>query len=110
MAGTFELRKAASGSFSFVLKASNGQVILLSEQYRAKASALNGIESVKRNAADDSRFERRTAKNGKPYFVLTATNGQVVGQSEMYETVAAMENGIASVQRNAPEAAVADLT
>lgn len=110
MVGKFELRKAASGDFSFVLKAGNGQVILQSEQYKSKASAVNGIASVQKNAADGRRFERRTAKSGKPYFVLTATNGQVVGQSEMYESVASMENGIASVQKNAPDAPTTDLT
>ena len=39
MAGKFELRKGAKGGFSFVLKASNGQVILQSEHYESKASA-----------------------------------------------------------------------
>ena len=62
-----------------------------------KPSAKNGIASVMRNAADDTRFERKSAKNGKPFFVLKATNGQVIGKSEMYETAKAMEAGIASV-------------
>ena len=110
MAGKFELRKGAKGGFSFVLKASNGQVILQSEHYESKASAVNGIASVQRNAADGRRFDRRTSKNGKPYFVLIATNGQVIGQREMYESAASMENGIASVQKNAPDAPTADLT
>jgi len=110
MAAKFELKKAKSGDFFFTLKAANGQAILASEQYKAKASAENGIVSVKKNAPDDARYQRKTAKNGKPYFVLTATNGQVIGQSEMYETAAAMENGIASVKKNAPDAKVEDLT
>jgi len=110
MAAKFELKKTKSGEFAFTLKAANGEVILTSEQYKAKASAENGIVSVKKNAPDDKRYERKTAKNGKPYFVLTATNGQVIGQSEMYSSVAAMEGGIASVKKNAPDAKVEDLT
>ncbi|KQV74951.1 hypothetical protein ASC61_08035 [Aeromicrobium sp. Root344] len=51
MAGTFELKTAKSGQFHFNLKAGNGQVIATSEMYESKASALNGIESVKANAA-----------------------------------------------------------
>ena len=52
MAGKFELYKDASGSYRFRLKASNGQVIAVGEAYESKASALNGIESVRKNAGD----------------------------------------------------------
>jgi uncharacterized protein YegP (UPF0339 family) len=108
--GKFELKKTANGQFFFNLKAANGQTILTSEHYKTKASAENGIASVRKNAANDARYLRKTAKNGKLYFVLTATNGQVIGQSEMYESAAAVEAGIASVKANAPDARVEDLT
>ena len=52
MAGKFELKKTSNGQFRFNLKASNGQVIATSESYKTKAAALNGIESVKKNAPD----------------------------------------------------------
>ena len=110
MAGYFELKPAAGGKFSFNLKAANHQVILTSETYTTKAAAENGIESVKKNAPDDSRYERKVAKDNSPYFVLTASNGQVVGKSEMYSSGSAMENGIASVKSNAPSATVKDLS
>ena len=51
MAGKFELYKDKSSKFRFRLKASNGQIIATGEAYETKASALNGIESVKKNAA-----------------------------------------------------------
>ncbi len=110
MAGTFELRVSAKGLFSFVLKAGNGQVILVSEQYKSKASAQNGIASVQRNAAEAARFQRKTSKAGKPYFVLVATNGQVIGQSEEYSSAAAMEKGIESVVKHSTNAKVDDKT
>jgi uncharacterized protein YegP (UPF0339 family) len=50
MAGKFELKTAKSGQFHFNLKAGNGQIIATSEMYESKASALNGIESVRNNA------------------------------------------------------------
>ena len=75
MAGKFELKKAGNGQFQFHLKASNGQVILASEQYTERRGALRGIESVKKNAPVDNRYERKTAKNGQHYFVLRASNG-----------------------------------
>ncbi len=51
MAAKFELKKTASGQYRFNLKAGNGEIIATSESYTTKASALNGIESVKKNAA-----------------------------------------------------------
>ena len=52
MAGKFVLKKGSSGKYHFNLVAGNGQVIATSETYERKASALNGIESVKKNAPD----------------------------------------------------------
>jgi uncharacterized protein len=92
------------GQFYFNLKSANGQTILSSEMYRAKASALNGIESVKTNAGDAGRYEKLTAKNGKFYFTLKAANSQVIGNSEMYESETSRDNGITSVTTNGPGA------
>ena len=52
MAGKFELYKDSAGKFRFRLKASNGQVIATGEAYETRASALKGIESVRKNAGD----------------------------------------------------------
>jgi uncharacterized protein len=52
MAAKFEIFKDKGGEFRFNLKAGNGEVIASSEGYASKASAQNGIESVKKNAAD----------------------------------------------------------
>ena len=110
MAGKFEITTRKNGEFQFNLKAGNGQVILTSEGYQAKASALNGVESVRKHSQDDGNFERLTAKDGSPYFTLKAGNGQVIGHSEMYSGNAACENGITSVKTNAPDAALDDKT
>ncbi|QLF93271.1 YegP family protein [Pseudomonas sp. ABC1] len=108
MSGKFHLKKAQNGQFHFNLLASNGQVILTSEQYKAHASALNGIDSVRRNAVREGAFEIKTSSNDKQYFVLKATNGQVVGQSQMYASAASCNAGVESVKKNAPEAALLD--
>jgi uncharacterized protein YegP (UPF0339 family) len=52
MAGKFEIYTDKGGKFRFRLKAGNGEIIASSEAYESKASAKNGIESVKNNAAD----------------------------------------------------------
>ena len=110
MAGKFEITTRKNGEFQFNLKAGNGQVILTSEGYKAKASALNGVESVRKHSQDDANFERLTAKDGSPYFNLKASNGQTIGHSEMYSGAAARDNGIESVKTNAPDAELVDLT
>ena len=110
MAGIFEIKQSKSGQFHFNLKAGNGEIILSSEQYVAKAGAENGIESVRANAPHDERYERKKSKKDEPYFVLKAANGEIIGSSEMYTSTAGMENGIASVKKNAPEAKLKDLT
>ncbi len=110
MAGKFELKQAKNGEYHFNLLAGNGQIILTREMYKTKASAENGIESVKKNAEDDARYERKTSNNDKAYFVLKAANHQIIGQSQMYESEASRDNGIESVKKNAPDAAVVEIT
>jgi len=100
MAGKFVLKKSQSGKFMFNLCAGNGQAVLTSEQYNSKSAAENGIASVGKNCGDDNCYDRKVAKNGKPYFNLKSTNGQVIGKSQMYSSNAAMEKGIRSVRTN----------
>jgi uncharacterized protein YegP (UPF0339 family) len=110
MAGKFELKRSKDGQFMFNLKATNGQVILTSELYTTKPSAENGIESVRKNSSREGAFEVKNNAKGEPYFILKATNGQEIGRSEYYSSKTAMEKGIESVKKNAPEAAIEDLT
>jgi uncharacterized protein YegP (UPF0339 family) len=104
--GKFLTKKGKDDQHYFNLLATNGQVILTSEGYTSTAGMNNGIESVKKNAPADAHYDRETAKNGKFYFNLKATNGQVIGKSQMYESVASRDNGIESVKKNAPDAPV----
>ena len=110
MAGSFVIEKGNSGKYRFNLLAGNYEKLLTSETYETKAGAEGGIASVRRNATEDARYERKTAKDGSPYFTLTATNGQVIGTSEMYSSTTARDKGIASVKANAPDATVSDRT
>ena len=98
--GNFVIKQATSGENYFNLKAANYQVILTSQMYTSKPACFNGIESVRVNCSDDSRFERKLSVNDKHYFVLKASNGEIIGNSEMYASKAGMENGIESVKKN----------
>ncbi|MEM7224045.1 MAG: YegP family protein [Pseudomonadota bacterium] len=110
MAGKFEIYKDKAGEHRFRLKAANGQAILASEGYNQRSGAENGIQSVRRNAPDDARYERKETQSGKHMFNLKAGNGQVIGTSQSYESASARDNGVASFMKNAPDAEMVDLT
>jgi uncharacterized protein YegP (UPF0339 family) len=120
--GKFVIRKTNTG-IKFDLKAGNGEVIATSEVYASEAACKNGVESVKKNAPvaavenqteegyateKHPKFEVYTDKAGEFRFRLKATNGQVIAVSEGYKAIASCLNGIESVKKNAPEAAVVE--
>jgi len=120
--GKFVVKETKTG-IKFDLKASNGEVIATSEVYTTKAACLNGIESVKKNAAvaeiedqtvaeveakKNPKFEMYTDKAGETRFRLTATNGQTIAVSEGYKAKASAINGIESVKKNAPDAEIVE--
>ncbi len=115
--GKFVVKKVPTG-IKFVLKATNGQVILDSEVYGAEPGVLKGIESVRRcceGAVEDQtvenfevktnpKYELYLDKGGEYRFRLKAKNGLIIGTSEGYKTWDSCMNGIESVKANAPEA------
>ena len=118
--GKFLIRETKTG-FTFHLKAANGETIATSEVYTTEAACLKGVESVRKNAADakledqtvaevaavtNPKFEMYTDKAGEFRFRLKARNGEVIAASEGYKAKASCLNGIDSVRRNAPDAAV----
>jgi uncharacterized protein YegP (UPF0339 family) len=105
----FEIFSGKSDKYYFRQKAKNGQIILSSQSYSSKAGCKNGIESVKNNATDINNFDVSEAKDGRVYFTLVAGNKEVIGKSEMYNSMAGCKNGIESVKENA-SAPVEDLT
>jgi len=106
--GKFVLSNRVNGQYYFVLKAGNGEIILSSEGYTTKSGCLNGIESVKINSSNDSRFVRLSKDPGRLYFLIKAGNGEIIGTSEMYFTEAGRERGIEAVKRHAPTANIED--
>ena len=113
--------KATKIGFVFNLKAGNGEVIATSEVYTTEAACMKGVESVRKNAAEakledqtvaevaavtNPKLEMYTDKAGEFRFRLKARNGEIIAVSEGYKAKASCLNGIDSVRRNAPSAAV----
>jgi len=106
---TFEIFKSdLNNQYYFRLKAENGKLILASEGYPAKQSCKEGIQSVKRNASMDERYEKRT-NNSSFTFVLKAANGEIIGRSQSYTTPSHRDTGIEVVKKDAPHAPVAEV-
>lgn len=118
--GKFVIKTTATG-VKFDLKAGNGEVIATSEVYKSEASCKEGIASVQKNAPaagvenqtvegyetlKHPKFEVYLDKKGEYRFRLKATNGQVIATGEGYAALAGCLNGIESIKKNAPDAAV----
>jgi len=63
---------------------------------------------VKRNAADDARYDRKKATNSKDYRVLKAGNGQVIGQGKTFDNAGTTQAALAAVKGGAASAAADD--
>ncbi|MEC5147897.1 DUF1508 domain-containing protein [Chitinophaga sp. 212800010-3] len=106
--GNFVITKRYNGSYQFILKAGNGEHLLSSESFSTKAAVSNGINSVIANSPRKERYESLKASSGQYFFHLKGTNDQVIGVSEMYDTVEGRDRGIQSVMRNAIGAQITD--
>ena len=120
--GKFVVKEVKTG-YKFDLKAGNGEIIATSEVYTSENGCLNGVESVRKNAAianledqtvenfetvTNPKFEVYVDKAGEFRFRLKARNGEIIAVSEGYTTKPACENGIESVRKNAPEAPIVE--
>jgi uncharacterized protein YegP (UPF0339 family) len=90
----FQVFKGIDARYYFHMRAQNGEIVLQSESYSAKASATNGVESVRENGANAARYQLRDAADGQFYFVLVAGNGQIIARGETYASRAGAEAGV----------------
>lgn len=97
--GKFVIKKATTGEYYFNLLADNSQIILTSLMYSLKISCFNGIDFV-RNSCVYGIYEPKQTSDHKHYFVLYDSQGQIVGTSELFSSIALMEAGIESVKVN----------
>lgn len=104
MAAKFEVIRLVSG-YRVDLRADD-QVVLAGEIVRTRADAERVVASVRANARNEARFERRLSRSSQPFFFLKARNGQVLGISEIFPTLAARDTAIKIVQMNAATAAL----
>ncbi|HTJ85437.1 MAG TPA: DUF1508 domain-containing protein [Polyangiaceae bacterium] len=89
----FEVFDGKDGDTHFHLRAANGEIVLMSEGYADDDGALDGIESLRTNGRDLEQFEVLPAANGQYFFHVTAANGEIIAESEIYVSKANAERG-----------------
>lgn len=106
----FVISKRITGEYHFNLKTGNEEILLMGDGFSSKSNCRHIIETVQQHAAEDDKYDRKKATNGKYFFTLEAANGQTIAVSKMYETEAGRNNGIEFVQSLAPKAIIYDST
>ena len=122
MAAKYQVYKDVAGKYRFRLKTDMDKIVVVSEAYEQHASALNGVQSIQNNCTvgiEDLTVEGPRINFPKYQvfkdiatefrFRLTASNGQIIGASEAYETKESVLNGIKSMQASCG-AEIEDLT
>ncbi len=122
MAAKYQVYKDVAGKFRFRLKAENDKIVVVSEAYEQHASVLNGVKSIQNNctvAIEDltvegprmnfPKYQVFMDKASEFRFRLTASNGQIIGASEAYETKESCLAGIKVMQESCG-AEIEDLT
>lgn len=100
----YEVFKAKNGRFYFRLRARSGEIILSSQGYSLRSSAIRAVQSVRNYASDSAHYETKRDKSGKWYFVLVARNTKVIGTGRFYASKPRMQKGIEAVKRTAGRA------
>jgi uncharacterized protein YegP (UPF0339 family) len=94
----FQVFTGLDGQWYFHLRAANCEIVLQSQAYTRRSSAVDGTASVRTNGPNLARYQVKDAANGQAYFVLTAANNQVIGVGETYASRDNAERGVAAVQ------------
>ena len=104
--GTFIVDKNKDGQYFIKLKAKNGKVILNSLRYLSKSVCKNDIETIRITAKDNIKYEYKKTYDGKFYFRLKSVLGEVLGQSNLFDSAELRDSEIEMVRKIAPNATV----
>lgn len=96
--GKYEIYPEAGG-FKYRLKASNGEILIVSQAYASKMGAASGIETLKKNVAEGV-FEFYTDKSNYTQFLLFSANkSRLIATGEFYESVQRCQSASESVKK-----------
>ena len=106
--GIFIVKKEKDGHYYVTLKVKGGNIMLNSIRHSSKSVCKDGIEIIRASATDNLKYEYKKTYDGKFYFRLKSVHGEVLGNSNIFETAEHRNVGIETVRRIAPFASVTD--
>lgn len=110
MTSSFVLKKNEEGEIYFNFLNSDGEVVLISGEYRDKAMAEEAIKDVKLNSLMSQQLAAGKTKEGGQFFVIKGSSGDVLVKSALYTSQMLMDNALHCVKDNVCVAEVMDLT
>lgn len=106
--GKFVINTNSNGEYQFDFINDNNEIILSSGEYTRKFMCIKGIESVKLNSQDYTKFNRKTAQTNKRYFNIKAFNGKIIAISKMFDDKHSCDTELESFKTKAPNAMIED--
>ena len=121
MAAKYQVYRDVAGRFRFRLRSANNRIVVVSQAYEQHESALKGVKSIQKNCTvgiedltvegprmNHPKYQVFMDKASEFRFRLTASNGQIIGASEGYETKQSCLNGIEAMKASC-DAEIEDL-
>lgn len=108
--GKFVITKKSNGRFEFDYRDNRGQIILRSGEYTRKTMCIHGIESVKRNSQDGTKFNNKRHSEDQYYFNLKSFNGKIIGISPIFKDRGTRDLKRAALRNTAIDAIIQDQT
>jgi uncharacterized protein len=101
MKGYYQLIEGHDGGFMFALRAGNHETVLESRVYWSRQAALDAVVKTRECSQDPEKFVKMESADGSYFFELQDAAGKLLGRGPARKSRAALNAGIASVQRNA---------
>lgn len=95
-----EIKKEKDNSYSFSVKTTSGSTILNSIIFSSEQEIKKTFNDLYPNIDNENIFERKTNHNGKFLFHLKNITGSIIGNSQLYNSEAGMENGIKNTRKS----------
>lgn len=94
-----EIDKKSNGLYGFQLKSESGQILLSSPFFKNKVDIKNTVQLLRTEKEPINKIERKTNHEGKFLFQVKNTTGSIIGESNLYDSEAGMENGIKNLRK-----------
>lgn len=100
MTGYFQLVEGDDGTYMFTLRAGNHETVLTSRVFWSRQAAMDGVETLRRQAQRPEAYVRHADADGRQWFEVLDDKQHTLGRSEPYASRSGLSAGMASVKRN----------